>query len=161
NVFVFLEISSLSSYVLISLGRDRKALVAAFRYLVMGTIGATFILIGIVLAYMETGTLNMADLAVRLKPLADNRTGQAGFAVLTAGIGLKLALVPLHLWLPNAYTYAPSAVSAFLAATGTKVSAYVLIRFVFTIFGAPLAFGALPLTYVLTPLAVVAMFLGA
>jgi multicomponent Na+:H+ antiporter subunit D len=161
NVFVFLEISSLSSYVLISLGRDRRALVAAFRYLVLGTIGATFILIGIGLAYMETGTLNMADLAARLQPLAGNRTIQVSFAFLTVGIGLKLALVPLHLWLPNAYTYAPSAVSAFLAATGTKVAAYVLLRFAFTIFGAPLAFGTLHLDYVLAPLAVAAMFVGA
>ncbi len=161
NLFVFLEISSLSSYVLISLGRDRRALVAAYRYLVLGTIGATFILIGIGLAYMETGTLNMADLAQRLRPLADNRTVQVGFAFLTVGIGLKLALVPLHLWLPDAYSYAPSPVSAFLAGTGTKVSAYVLMRFVFTIFGVPFAFDRLPLAWVLTPLAAAAMVLGA
>jgi multicomponent Na+:H+ antiporter subunit D len=161
NLFVFLEISSLSSYVLISLGRDRRALVAAFRYLVLGTIGATFILIGIGLAYMATGTLNMADLAERLRPLGGNRTVQASFAFLTVGIALKLALFPLHLWLPNAYTYAPSAVSAFLAATGTKVAAYVLLRFVFTVYGAPLAFDALPLEYVLTPLALLAMVVGA
>ena len=63
NLFVFLEISSLSSYILISLGKDRRALTAAYRYLVMGTIGATFILIGVGLLYMMTGTLNMADLA--------------------------------------------------------------------------------------------------
>ncbi|MBX6322377.1 MAG: monovalent cation/H+ antiporter subunit D family protein [Rhodospirillaceae bacterium] len=161
NVFVFLEISSLSSYVLISLGRDRRALIAAYRYLVLGTIGATFILIGIGLAYMQTGTLNMADLAQRLKPLAGNRTVQVSFAFLTVGIGLKLALLPLHLWLPNAYTYAPSAVSAFLAGTGTKVSAYVLLRFVFTIFGASLAFDRLPLAWVLTPLAAAAIVVGA
>ena len=74
NVFVFLEISSLSTYTLIAMGRDRRALSAAFRYLVMGTIGATFILIGIGLLYMMTGTLNMADLAVRLPAMSGNRT---------------------------------------------------------------------------------------
>ena len=62
NLFVFLEISSLSSYVLISLGSSRRALTAAYQYLVMGTIGATFILIGIGLLYMMTGTLNMLDI---------------------------------------------------------------------------------------------------
>ena len=67
NLFVFLEISSLSAYALISLGRSRRALTAAFQYLVMGTIGATFILIAIGLMYMITGTLNMADMAERLK----------------------------------------------------------------------------------------------
>ena len=66
NVFVFLEIASLSSYILISLGRDRRALTAAFSYLVMGTVGATFLLIGIGLMYQMTGTLNMADMADRL-----------------------------------------------------------------------------------------------
>ena len=62
NVFVFLEISSLSSYALISMGRTRRAPLAAFQYLIMGTIGATFILIGIGLVYQMTGTLNMADM---------------------------------------------------------------------------------------------------
>ena len=63
NLFVFLEISSLSSYVMISLGRNKRALTAAYRYLIMGTIGATFYIIGVGLMYMMTGTLNMADLA--------------------------------------------------------------------------------------------------
>src|SRR5262249_43314262 len=100
-------------------------------------------------------------LAERLRPLADNRTVQVSFAFLTVGIGLKLALVPLHQWLPNAYTYAPSTVGAFLAATGTKVAGYALLRFVFTIFGAPLAFGALHFDWVLAALAIAAMFAGA
>ncbi|MCB1965590.1 MAG: monovalent cation/H+ antiporter subunit D family protein, partial [Candidatus Accumulibacter sp.] len=117
NLFVFLEISSLSSYTLISLGRDRKALHAAFQYLIMGTIGATFYLIGVGLLYMLTGTLNMADLAARLMPMLDSRITLAAFGFIIVGLGLKLAMFPLHLWLPNAYTYAPSAVTSFLAAT--------------------------------------------
>jgi multicomponent Na+:H+ antiporter subunit D len=160
NLFVFLEISSLSSYVLISLGRDRRALTSAYRYLVIGTIGATFYLIGIGLAYMATGTLNMADMAARLAPLHGSRTVQASFAFLTVGVCLKLALFPLHLWLPGAYTYSPSAVSAFLAATATKVSAYVLLRFLYTIYGIDFVFGDLPLAYALMALAVLAMFVG-
>ena len=160
NVFVFLEISSLSSYALISLGRDRRALTAAYQYLILGTIGATFILIGIGLAYMVTGTLNMADMAERLPAAAGNRTVQVSLAFLTVGICLKLALFPLHLWLPNAYAYAPSVVSAFLAATATKVSAYVLLRFLFTIFGVEFTFGAMSLGIILLVLAILAMFVG-
>jgi multicomponent Na+:H+ antiporter subunit D len=161
NLFVFLEISSLSSYVLISLGagRDRRALTAAFTYLVMGTIGATFYVVGIGLLYMVTGTLNMADLAVRLAPLAGNTTVLAGFAFIMVGLSLKLALFPLHLWLPNAYTYAPSAVTAFLAATATKVAVYVLLRFLFTVFGTDYLFKELTLNGFLLPLAVIAMFI--
>ena len=152
NVFVFLEISALASYALISMGRDRRALNASFQYLIMGTIGATFILIGIGFLYMMTGTLNMVDLAERLPAVADTRTVRAGFAFLTVGIGLKLALFPLHLWLPNAYAYAPSVVSAFLAATATKVAVYAMLRFMFTVFGVDFAFEDMPLGIILIAL---------
>ena len=135
NVFVFLEISSLSSYVLVSLGTRREALVAAFRYLVLGTVGATFFLIGVGLLYQVTGTLNMADLAERLAELGPHRTVTTAFGFLAVGIAVKSAVYPLHTWLPNAYTFAPSAVSVFLAGTATKVSLYLLLRFLFTVFG--------------------------
>lgn len=135
NVFVFLEISSLSSYVLIAAGRDPRALTASFQYLVLGTLGATFILIGVGLLYIMTGTLNMVDLADRIPDVADTNAVRAAFAFIVIGIGLKLALFPLHRWLPGAYTNAPSAVTIFLAATATKVAVYVLLRMVFTVFG--------------------------
>jgi multicomponent Na+:H+ antiporter subunit D len=157
NVFVFLEISSLSAYAMIALGQDRRALTAAFQYLIMGSVGATFIVIGIGLMYVMTGTLNMADLAERIPAVADNRTIPVAFTFLTVGITLKLALFPLHLWLPNAYTYAPSAVTAFIASTATKVAVYLLLRFFFTVFGADFSFGQMNLNMVLMPLAVVAI----
>jgi multicomponent Na+:H+ antiporter subunit D len=145
NVFVFLEISSLASYALISMGKDRRALNASFTYLIMGTIGATFILIGIGSLYMMTGTLNMADLAQRIPEVSDTRTVRSAFAFLTVGIGLKLALFPLHLWLPNAYAYAPSVITAFLAATATKVAVYLLLRTILVIFGADFSLGLMPM----------------
>ena len=160
NLFVFLEISSLSSYVLISLGHKRRALTAAYRYLVMGTIGATFYLIGVGLMYMMTGTLNMADLADRLPAVADTRTILAALAFLTVGLSLKLALFPLHTWLPNAYAYAPSVVSVFLAATATKVALYALIRILFTVFGKVDVFAIMPVDEILLGLAIAAMFVG-
>lgn len=160
NVFVFLEISSLSSYVLISLGRDRKALTAAYRYLIFGTIGATFYLIGVGLLYQATGTLNMADLAERVSTVTDSRTVRVAFAFMVVGIGMKSALFPLHIWLPNAYAYAPSVVTAFLAATATKVSIYLLLRVYFTIFGTPFAIQTMGLGDALLPLAILAMFVG-
>jgi multicomponent Na+:H+ antiporter subunit D len=81
-----------------------------------------------------TGTLNLADMAQRLGGVEEVRPLIAALAFVTVGIGLKLALFPLHQWLPGAYTYAPSVVTAFLAATATKVSVYVLIRFYFSVF---------------------------
>lgn len=161
NVFVFLEISSLSSYILISFGKDRRALTSAFQYLIMGTIGATMILIGIGFLYMMTGTLNMADLAARIPEVMDTNTVRAAFAFIVVGVSIKLALFPLHIWLPNAYSYAPSVVSIFLAATSTKVALYVLIRFIFTIFGSDFAFSEMPLQLILVTLAALAVFSGA
>jgi multicomponent Na+:H+ antiporter subunit D len=157
NVFVFLEISSLASYAIISMGRDRRALSAAFQYLVMGTLGATFILIGIGFLYMMTGTLNMQDLGARLPEVADTRTVRAGFAFLTIGLGLKLALFPLHQWLPNAYTYAPSMVTAFLAATATKVAVYALLRFLLGVFDIGFSLDAMPLDLILMVLGIAAI----
>lgn len=160
NVFVFLEISALSTYVLIAMGaeRDRRALTAAYDYLIMGTVGATFFVIGIGFLYMATGTLNMADLSVRLAEIGDNRTIQAGFAFIVVGMGLKAAIYPLHLWLPGGYTFAPSVVTTFLAATATKAAIYVLLRFIFTVYQPSSLFETATLTWVIVPLAVLAMF---
>lgn len=158
NVFVFLEVSSLSSYALIACGQDRRALSASYQYLIMGTIGATFYVIGVGLLYMMTGTLNMADMVQRLQPVLTTTTVLAGFGFLTVGISLKMALFPMHLWLPNAYTFAPSVVTAFLAATATKVSVYVFVRFFYSIFGGQYTFETLHLEWVLVPLALAGIF---
>ena len=158
NLFVFLEISSLSSYVLISLGRDRRALTASYRYLIMGTLGATFYVIGIGMLYMMTGTLNMLDLAGLVPAVADTRTVLVALAFLTVGISLKLALFPLHAWLPNAYSFAPSVVTAFIAATATKVAVYILIRIYFVIFGGAMPLHNLPVREIMMTLAVIGMF---
>jgi multicomponent Na+:H+ antiporter subunit D len=158
NLFVFLEISSLATYTLVSLGSDRRCLTAAFRYLVMGTIGATFILIGVGMLYMKTGTLNMLDLAVRIDAYDSSRTINTGLAFIMVGVSIKLALFPLHMWLPAAYTHAPSAVTAFLASTATKVAVYVMIRFIFTIFGADHVFEDMSMDLILMALAIIAIF---
>ena len=160
NIFVFLEISSLAMYVLIALGRNRKALVAAYQYMLMGTVGATFYVIGVGLLYLMTGTLNLVDLAARLREVEDLRPVLAALAFITVGIGLKLALFPLHQWLPNAYAYAPSMATAFIAATATKVSVYVLLRFYFTVFDPSLHFGDVPWREVFIALSVAGMLVA-
>jgi multicomponent Na+:H+ antiporter subunit D len=160
NVFVFLEISSLSSYAMISLGASRRALTAAFQYLILGTVGATFILIGIGLLYMMTGTLNMQDLALRIPWDTGGRTVLVATGFLSVGVCIKMALFPLHLWLPNAYTYAPSVVTSFLAATATKVSVYLLLRLVFTIFSRSGHFEDSKFHVVLMVMALMAMFVA-
>lgn len=135
NIFVFTEISSLSMYVLIAMGKDRRALVAAYQYLLIGTIGATFYVIGVGLLFVLTGSLNLVDIAIRLQDVDQLRSSAVALAFIGVGIGLKLALFPLHLWLPNAYAFAPSTVTAFLASTATKVAVYLLARFALSIYG--------------------------
>jgi len=151
NVFVFLEISSLSTYLLIAFGSDRRALVASFRYLVLGSVGASFILIGIGFLYAATGTLNMVDLALRIPTTESPRAVLVAFSFLTVGLMIKAAVFPLHGWLLNAYHYAPIAVTAFLAGTATKVSLYILVRMFFSVFGDDYSFGHLLLNWVLLP----------
>ncbi|MEZ5818306.1 MAG: monovalent cation/H+ antiporter subunit D family protein [Hyphomicrobiaceae bacterium] len=162
NVFVFLEISSLSTYVLIAMGKNRRALLAAFQYLIVGTIGATFYVIGIGLLYIVTGSLNIVDIAARLGPAVAEtpRPVLAALAFLTVGVSLKLALFPLHVWLPGAYANAPSVATAFLAGTATKVAIYVLIRLFFSVFGVAISFKTLPVGEVLLVLSVAAMFIA-
>lgn len=162
NVFVFLEISSLATYVLIAMGRHRRALLASYQYLIIGTIGATFYVIGVGLMYLSTGSLNLADIASRLGPASVEyaRPIIAALAFLTAGICLKLALFPMHVWLPNAYAYAPSAAAAFLAGTATKVAVYLLIRIYLSIYGTTFGLDALPVAPVLLLLSLAAMLIA-
>jgi len=162
NVFVFLEISSLATYVLIAMGRHRRALLAAYQYLIVGTIGATFYVIGVGLLYLVTGSLNLYDIAARLGTASPElfRPLLVGLGFLTIGICLKLALFPLHLWLPNAYAYAPSLASAFLAGTATKVAVYLLIRIFFSVFGVAFSLNSLPVPEVLFVFSIAAMVIA-
>lgn len=160
NVFVFLEISALATYSLIAQGSSPRALTSAFRYLIMGTIGGTFFLLGVGMLYMVTGTLNMADMTTRLAAADANRTVLIALAAIVVGLGVKTALFPLHSWLPDAYTFAPAMVTAFVAATATKVAYFGLATFIYRIFGVELAFGQLGLANVLLPLALIAMFVA-
>ena len=127
NLYVFLEISSLAAYALLASGGIRGT-VATFRYLIVGTIAATFYLLGTGYLYALTGTLNMADMAVRLTAVVDARAYGVAVVLIVIGLAIKAALFPLHGWLPDAYTYAPAPVTGFIAAVMAKVSAYALFR---------------------------------
>ena len=120
NLFVFLEISSIATYVLVALGasRDRRALPAAGNYLLLGTIGASFFVVGVGFLYAATGTLNMAELAVRLESVQDNKAVFAGYAFIVVGLGIKAAMFPLPFTvaaasLPGIYQQNPSLLVRF------------------------------------------------
>src|SRR6056300_954239 len=163
NLFVFLEISALSSISLIALGAgmNRRALLAAFNYLIIGAIGATFYVIGVGFAYSMTGTLNMSDLVVQLSQYSSGQLAIfAGMSFMLIGLMVKSAVFPLHLWLPAAYSYAPSAVSTLFAALATKAILYFFVRLIYEVFRIYDHYLVIFLDYVLMPLSVTAIFVG-
>lgn len=159
NLYVFLEIVSLTSYALVSIGGG-PAVVSAFRYVILGTVGAAFYLLSVAYLYSVTGTLNMADLATILPALYDSNAVLVGFAFFVIGMSIKMALFPMHAWLPGAYSNAPSAVSALIAGTTTKVAAYVLIRVMFFVFEPSFSIEQIPVTALLAWMGAIAMVLG-
>ena len=133
NLYVFLEVIALTGYALIAVG-DPQAPFAAFRYMILGTLGASAYLVGLAYLYGMTGSLNFVDVATRLSQVHDPRTTFVALSLLVAGFGIKAALFPLHAWLPDAYAFSPSVTTAFMAAVGTKIGAYGIFRVLYTIF---------------------------
>lgn len=159
NLYVFLEISSLSLYGLIAVG-EKQSPVAAFRYLIMGAVGASFYLMGVGFLYMKTGSLNMADIKQILPYITSEPAVIVGLGLMVTGVAIKMAVFPLHGWLPDAYTYAPSSTAALVAPTGTKVGAYVMIRALFFVFGVTYVSRVLPVTKILGWLAAIGIIYG-
>jgi len=159
NLFVLLEVASLTGYSLVAIGKGR-ARFASIRYLIIGTIGASFYLIGIGYLYIMTGSLNMADLRLLLPGLYATKVIQAAFVFIFIGFGIKIALFPLHAWQPDAYTYAPSAVSVIISTAVAKTSVYALIRVIFSVFTLDFIKGFLPVFDILCWVAAIAMIAG-
>jgi multicomponent Na+:H+ antiporter subunit D len=133
NLFVHLEVASLAAYALVAAG-GRGAPRAAMAYLIIGSVGASLYLLGVGFLYAATGTLNMAD-AATLVAMANPRLVLVGTLLIIAGLGTKMALFPLHTWMPAAYQLAPSAAASFMAPLFTKISAYAMIRVLFWVHG--------------------------
>jgi len=160
NLYVFLEITSLSAYALVGVGYKRRAIMAGFNYLILGSIGACLYLLSVGYLYIMTGTLNMADLTHRLPVIYDSRVIFAAFALLMGGLSIKMAFFPLHGWLPDAHGLAPSVVSPILSACVIEVAAYAMIRVIFTVFTPTFIYEVLPVREVLSLAAAIAMIVG-
>ena len=159
NIYVFLEICSLAAYAVMGIGND-KAPVAVFRYIIIGTIGACFYLLGVGFLYFATGSLNMADVAQLLPGLVDSRLVVAAAVFIVIGMALKMALFPFHIWLPDVYTYAPSGVITFVAPLMTKVGAYVVIRMLVSVFMPDYLVGTFPILTVVSWMAAIGIIVG-
>jgi multicomponent Na+:H+ antiporter subunit D len=159
NLFVFLEIASLSAYALIAIG-DKQAPVAAIRYLILGSLAGSFYVLGVGFLYFATGSLNMADVADRLVPIYHSRAVISAAILIAVAMALKMALFPFHLWLPDAYTYAPSPVAGLIPPIMTKVAAYVLMRVFLGVFQPRFVITQLPILPVISWLSVGGIIFG-
>ena len=135
NLYIFLEIASISAYALVAFGIEPEDLEASFKYAIMGAIASIFILLGIALLYSYTSTLNMADIALIISDKSGSIFISFVCVLFLAGFGLKAALVPFHAWLPDAHSSAPSPVSAMLSGVFVKtLGLYALSRIFFNLF---------------------------
>lgn len=160
NLFVFIEVAALSSYALLSM-EGRRATYASLNYLLVGSVGASLYLLGVGYLYIESGSLNMLDIASILTALPLSTTTLTGFAVLMLGLWVKMAVFPFHAWLPAAYASASPAASGLLAPLTTKVMAYVIVRMLITVFPQNLLSGMAGFSTMVVWLACAAIIAGA
>ena len=160
NLFVFLEVAAISSYALIGVAGGR-ALFAAFRYLILGTLGASLYLLGVSYLYAVTGTLNMTDMVDKIPFLLSSKALLGGLLFIFIGLGIKMALVPFHSWLPEAYTYAPDSISPILASLVTKVALLAWIRITYWVFNASIVINDIPILLLVEVVGALAAVIGA
>jgi multicomponent Na+:H+ antiporter subunit D len=127
NLFVGFEVLLAASFVLLTIGATRERVRAGVAYVMVSMVSSLIFLVGIALVYAATGTLNLAELALRLDHLAGG-IRSALFAVLLVAFGIKAAVFPLSAWLPDSYPTAPAPVTAVFAGLLTKVGVYAIIR---------------------------------
>ncbi len=136
NMFVFFEILSISSYALACYAKKKAAFRSALNYLILGSFGTSFMLLGIALLYGTTGTLNMADVAVKLEGLMPTTPAVlVAYSFIAAGILLKAAVVPLHAWKPAVIRNSMPEVGALFATASTATALYAFFRVSYTVFG--------------------------
>ena len=133
NMFVFVEIASLSSYALIAFYKGRDGAEASFKFLLLGGFSAVFLLLGIALIYASTGTLNMAEIAV-IMPTVSMKIKVIAFLLIFVAFGIEAEMFPLNGWAPDAYSQAPGPIAAAFAGILAKAGMYALIRVSYTIF---------------------------
>jgi len=159
NLYVLLEISALTSYALIAIGKGR-AYMATFNYLILGSIGACFYLLGVGYLFIKSGTLNMSGVSAIITELHTSQAILIAFIFMMVGIWIKMGFFPFHGWLPNAYTFAPTASSCLIAPLMTKVSVYIMIRIMYYIFSAQYVFEVLNWQPLIMGMSVLAILAG-
>ena len=129
NLYVWFEVMLISSFVLITLGAENRQLRGAVKYVVLNLIGSVIFVTAIGLMYGQTGTLNMADIAIKIRESGQTGLINSSLMLFFIAFGIKAALFPFYFWLPASYPAPPVAITALFAGTLTKVGVYSIIRF--------------------------------
>jgi len=135
NLFVFLEILSISSVSLIGFMRDGKGLEGGLKYLIVGGVGSSLYLLAVIILYKYTGTLNMADVGMRIGEVPEGMR-QFVMLLIIAGLGVEAEIFPFNMWVPDAYQGADTKVTTLLASITSKAGMFGLVRVLFTVLGA-------------------------
>ncbi len=161
NMYVFMEILSLTSAAIISIKDKKENILASFRYLLLNTIGSLSVLFGIALLYMVSGYLNMGELYQIMPTLIEfyplNLLLAIGFMFM--GLGIKSAMFPLHVWLPDAHSTAPSPSSALLSGIVVKIYIFTVLKLMVFVFGVDVI-ASLQVDVALQVLAIIGMIMG-
>ncbi len=128
NMYVWFEVLLIASFVLMVLGGERPQIEGAVKYVTLNLLSSTFFLVAIAVLYGKLGTLNLADLAIRVSQSSDDILVKIASLLLMGAFGIKAAVFPLYFWLPASYHTPPAAVSAVFSGLLTKVGVYALIR---------------------------------
>jgi len=137
NIFVFYELAAVASFGLVCADGSGRARIATLRYLFISAFGSVLALVGIAILYLQTGTLNLAQLAQVAPETLQGPIGLASFALLLIGFGVKAELFPLNAWVPEVYATASARVSALLAGLVSKLAILVIVRLLILVFQQP------------------------
>ncbi|MBE0430842.1 MAG: hypothetical protein IBX67_03335 [Dehalococcoidia bacterium] len=136
NMFVFFELMAICSYALVAIPGTGLPIRAAIKYMLMAVPAAIVVLLGIGLLYSVTGSLNMLDIAGRIADSAYGQVIVVSYVILIVGFAVKAAVFPLHVWLPDAHSKAPSPISALLSGLIVKMGIFGMIRVTYSVYGA-------------------------
>jgi multicomponent Na+:H+ antiporter subunit D len=157
TLFIFWELMAITSYTLVAFRKNQwESIEAGFKFMVMGALGSTVLLMGIALVYGAAGTVNFAQISLQLTNKDLGLWGPLILTLFVIGFGVKAAVAPFHTWLPDAHSAAPSSISALLSGVVVKMGVYSLLRIISLVYGASVANWQI----MLASLAVATMFTG-
>jgi len=142
TLYISLELTSISLYILVAFLKDRQSTEASLKYLLLGAVSSGVLLYGMALVFGVTGRTQLGEIAQAVQSLSlsgamDNPALMVGLVMMIAGFGFKIAAVPFHMWVPDVYEGAPTTITAFLSVASKAAGFAIIMRVFFSAFGIP------------------------